>query len=143
VLVGVDDYYNSLPLVNKGNAVTLKVLSEKSEALRRFTLALIKASRYFAANRSVWVDGMARLRPDIARADLEYLWDQFGASWSVNGQLNVAAYQSSTDFLYEQGTFPNEPKIDATDWVDTQFVDAALRQLGVYPNADDPGRAIP
>jgi NitT/TauT family transport system substrate-binding protein len=142
VLVAVDDYYNSLPLVNKGNAVTLKVLSEKSEALRRFTLALIKASRYFATNKSAWVDGMTGLRPDIARSDLEYLWDQFGESWSVNGQLNVGAYQTSTDFLYEQGTFPNEPRISAADWVDTQFVDAALKQLGVYPNVDDPGRSI-
>ena len=61
---------------------------------------------------------MARLRPDVARADLEYLWDQFGASWAVNGQVNVAAYQSSTDFLYEQGTFGNEPRIAATDWVE-------------------------
>jgi NitT/TauT family transport system substrate-binding protein len=143
VLVGVDDYFNSLPLVNKGNAVTLKVLSDKSEALRRFTLALIKTSRYLAENKSAWVDGMARLRPDIARSDLEYLWDQFGASWGVNGQLNLDAYQASTDFLYEQGTFPELAKINAQDWVDPEFVDAALKQVGVYPNVDDPGRAIP
>ena len=41
VLVGVDDYYNALPLVNKGNAVTVKTLTDKAEALRRFTTALI------------------------------------------------------------------------------------------------------
>jgi NitT/TauT family transport system substrate-binding protein len=142
VLVGVDDYYNSLPLVNKGNAVTTRVLNEKPEALRRFTTALIKASRYLAENKSAWVDGMAKLRPDIARADLEYLWDQFGASWAVNGQINMPAYQASTDFLYDQGTFPDQPRIQATDWVDTQFVDGALKQVGVYPNVDDPGRPI-
>jgi NitT/TauT family transport system substrate-binding protein len=142
VLVGVDDYYNSLPLVNKGNAVTTKVLNEKPEALRRFTTALIKASRYLAENKSAWVDGMAKLRPDIARSDLEYLWDQFGASWAVNGQINLPAYQSSTDFLYDQGTFPDQPRIQATDWVDTQFVDGVLKQVGVYPNVDDPGRSI-
>jgi NitT/TauT family transport system substrate-binding protein len=142
VLVGVDDYYNSLPLVNKGNAVTTKVLNEKPEALRRFTTALIKASRYLAENKSAWVDGMAKLRPDIARSDLEYLWDQFGASWAVNGQINLPAYQSSTDFLYDQGTFPDQPRIQATDWVDTQFVDGVLKQVGVYPNVDDPGRPI-
>ena len=141
-IVGVDDYYNSVPLVNKGNAVTLKVLNEKPEALKRFTQALIKTSRYLAENKSAWVDGMAKLRPDIARADLEYLWDQFGASWGVNGQLNVSQYQTSTDFLYDQGTFPDLPKIDATSWTDTQFVDAALKELGVYPNVDDPGRSI-
>jgi len=142
VLVNVDDYFNALPLVNKGNAVTTRVLAEKSEALRRFTVALMKASRFFAENKGGWVDGMARLRPDIARADLEFLWDQFGASWAVNGQLNVSAYQTSNDFLYEQGTFNEAPKIDAKDWVDTQFADAALKTLGVYPKIDDPGRPI-
>ena len=54
----------------------------------------------------------------------------------------VCAYQTSTDFLYEQGTFPDLPRIDATAWTDTEFVDGALKQLGVYPNVDDPGRSI-
>ena len=142
VLVNVDDYFNALPLANKGNAVTTKVLAEKPEALRRFTAALIKASRYLAQNKAAWVDGMARLRPDIARADLEYLWDQFGSSWAVNGQLNLSAYQASTDFLYDTGTFDGVPKIDAKDWADTQFVDAVLKEIGVVPNVDDPGRPI-
>ncbi|HEY1293599.1 MAG TPA: ABC transporter substrate-binding protein [Chloroflexota bacterium] len=142
VLVGVDDYYNSVPLVNKGNAVTTKVLAEKPEALRRFTAAIIKTSRYLADNKSAWVDGMSKLRPDLARSDLEYLWDQFGASWAVNGQLNVSAYQTSTDFLYETGTFPDLPKIGAADWTDTEFVDSVLHDVGVAPNVDDPGRSI-
>ncbi len=142
VLMSADDYYNAVPLVNKGNAVTLSVLRSKPEELRRFTTALIKASRYLAENKSAWVDGMARLRPDIARSDLEYLWDQFGSSWAVNGQINLDAYQSSTDFLYEQGTFGDAPKIQAKDWVDTTFVDSALHDLGVYPKVDDPGRPI-
>ena len=143
VLVDVDDYYNSLPLVNKGNAVTTRVLAEKPDALRRFSVALVKTSRYLAENKSAWVDGMAHVRPDMSRSDLEYLWDQFGSSWAVNGQLNVSAYQTSTDFLYDQGTFTNLPKIDAKDWVNTEFVDAALKELGVYPKVDDPGRPIP
>ena len=142
VLLGVDDYYNAVPLVNKGDAVTMKVLSEKPEALRRFTAALIKASRYLAENKSAWVDAMAKRRADISRADLEYLWDQFGGSWAVNGQMNVGAYQASTDFLYEQGTFKDAPKIEAKDWADTQFVDSVLKELGVYANVDDPGRSI-
>jgi NitT/TauT family transport system substrate-binding protein len=118
------------------------VLAEKAEALRRFTSALIKTSRYLSENKAGWVEAMAKLRPDIARTDLEFLWDQFGASWAVNGQLNLAAYQTSNDFLYDQGTFTDAPKIDATDWADTQFVDAALRELGVYTKLDDPGRPI-
>ena len=142
VLVNADDYFAAVPLVNKGNAVTTKLLAEKPEALRRFTAAIIKASRAFADNKQVWVDGMTKLRPDIARPDLEFLWDQFGSSWAVNAQMNMGAYQSSTDFLYETGTFENAPRIDATEWADTQFVDAVLKDLGVYPKVDDPGRSI-
>jgi NitT/TauT family transport system substrate-binding protein len=142
VLVHVDEYFNALPLVNKGNAVTTRVLAEKPEALRRFTAAIVKASRYLAQNKSAWVDAMAKRRPDITRGDLEYLWDQFGSSWAVNGQLNLSAYQVSTDFLYESGTFNDAPKIAARDWADTQFVDSVLKELGVVPNVDDPGRAI-
>jgi NitT/TauT family transport system substrate-binding protein len=142
VLVNVDDYFNALPLANKGNAVTTKVLAEKPEALRRFTAALIKTSRYLAQNRSGWVEAMAKLRPDITRGDLEYLWDQFGSSWAVNGQLNLTTYQASTDFLYETGTFNDAPRIDARDWADTQFVDSVLKEIGVAPNVDDPGRPI-
>src|SRR5712692_11747059 len=127
ILVNADDYFNAVPLVNKGNAVTTKVLAEKPEALRRFTAAIIKASRFFADNKQAWVDGMLKLRPDIARPDLEFLWDQFGASWAVNGQLNMTAYQTSTDFLYETGTFPDAPRIDAKGWADPQFVDAVLK----------------
>jgi NitT/TauT family transport system substrate-binding protein len=142
VLVNADDYYTAVPLVNKGNAVTTRVLAEKPEALRRFTAAMIKASRYFAGNKQAWVDGMAKLRPDIARTGLEYLWDQFGAAWAVNGQLNVPEYQKSTDFLYDSGTFNDAPRIEATDWTSTQFVDAVLKDIGVYPKVDDPGRPI-
>jgi NitT/TauT family transport system substrate-binding protein len=142
VLVTMDDYFNAVPLVNKGNAVTSKVLADKPEALRRFSAAIIKASRYFADNKAAWVDAMGKLRTDMAKPDLEYLWDQFGASWAVNGQLNMGDYQKSTDFLYESGTFENAPKIEASAWADSQFVDAVLKDVGVYPKVDDPGRTI-
>ena len=131
-----------MPLVNEGSAVTTRVLAEKPEALRRFTAAIIKASRYFAENKQAWVDAIARLRPEIARTDLEFLWDQFGASWAVNGQLNMTAYQTSTDFLYDTGTFVDAPRVQASAWADTQFVDAVLKDIGVYPRVDDPGRTI-
>jgi NitT/TauT family transport system substrate-binding protein len=143
VLVNADDYFNAVPLVNKGNAVTTKVLAEKPEQLRRFTAAIIKASRFFAENKQGWVDGMAKLRPDISKPDLEYLWGEFPAAWAVNAQMNMQAYQTSTDFLYETGDFKDVPKIQAKDWADTQFVASVLSELGVYTNVDVPGRAIP
>jgi len=45
-------------------------------------------------------------------------------------------------FLYETGTFNDAPRIDAKAWADPQFVDAVLKDLGVYPKVDDPGRPI-
>jgi hypothetical protein len=54
----------------------------------------------------------------------------------------MSAYQSSTDFLYETGTFTDAPRIEAKDWASTQFVDAVLKDIGVYPRVDDPGRPI-
>lgn len=142
VLLSMDDYFNAVPLVNKGNAVTTKVLAEKPEVLRRFTAAIVKTSRYLAENKAKWVDAMARLRPDVTRTDLEYLWDQFGTSWAVNGQLNMSDYQKSTDFLYDAGTFEGVERINARGWADTEFVDAVLKDVGVYPKVDDPGRTI-
>src|SRR5437879_2449950 len=142
VLVNADDYFNAVPLVNKGSAVTAKLLAERPEALRRFTAAIIKASRYFAENKSGWVDAMAKIRPDIARTDLEYLWDQFGASWAVNGQLNVTAYQASTDFLYDTGTFPDAPGLQASGSADREFVDAVLKYISVYSRVLDTGQPI-
>jgi NitT/TauT family transport system substrate-binding protein len=143
VLVNADDYFKAVPLVNKGNAVTIKVLNDKPEQLRRFTAAIVKASRYFAENKAGWVDAMAKLRPDIQKPDLEYLWSEFPSAWAVNAQMNMQAYQNSTEFLYETGDFKDVPKIAAGDWADTQFVDSVLKELGVYPKVDDPGRAIP
>ena len=40
--------------------MTTKVLAEKPEALRRFTAAIIKSSRFFAENKQAWVDGWLR-----------------------------------------------------------------------------------
>src|SRR5206468_22980 len=115
MIVGKDSLGSILELQGKSFAIarvgsqdhtlSAKVMAEKPEALRRFTAALIKTSRYLAQNKPGWVDAMAKLRPDITRGDLEYLWDQFGSSWAVNGQLNLTTYQASTDFLYETGTF--------------------------------------
>ena len=56
--------------------------------------------------------------------------------------MNVTDYQKSTDFLYDGGTLNDTPRIEARGWTDTQFVDAVLKDIGVYPKVDDPGRPI-
>ena len=143
VLLSADDYFEALPLVNKGNAVTTRLIAEKPEALRRFTAALIRASRYYAQNKQAWVQDLSELRPDMNRDDLAYLWDNFGAAWAVNGQLNITEYDKTTDFLYESGAFDGKPRILASDWTDTHFVDSVLHDIGVYSDVDTPGRSIP
>ena len=36
-----------------------------------------------------------------------------------------------------------KPRILASDWTDTQFVDSVLHDIGVYSDVDTPGRSIP
>lgn len=141
-LVNVDDYFAAAPIVVKVDAATTKVIAEKAEQLRRFTAAIIKASRAFAQDQKLWVDAIAKRRPDLARADVEGLWPQFKRSWAVNGTLNLVEYQKSAEFLYGTDDFKDTPKIPAQAWADTTFADSVLRELGVIPGADDPGRAI-
>jgi NitT/TauT family transport system substrate-binding protein len=142
LLVNEDAYFKADPAVNKVNAATTKVIKEKPEHLKRFNSAIIKASRAYAANKQTWVDAMKKLRPDLAEADLNNLWDQFKTAWAVNGQLNLDTYQKTADQVYATSDFKDVPKIGVKDWTDTSFVDGFLKQYGVDPSADDPGRKI-
>jgi len=44
---------------------------------------------------------MSTRRPDLARSDLDFLWDQFTTSWGVNGFLNLPQLQKESDFAYQ------------------------------------------
>jgi NitT/TauT family transport system substrate-binding protein len=142
LLVDESAYFKADPAVNKVNAVTVKVLKQKQQELTRFNAAIIKASRAFAANKQAWVSAMKTRRPDIADGDLNNLWDQFKGAWAVNGQINLDVYQKTADQVYATADFKDVPKIGAKDWTDTSFVDAFLKQNGVDPSSDDPGRKI-
>jgi NitT/TauT family transport system substrate-binding protein len=125
------------------NVVATRTLTAQPEQLRRFTAAIVKTARLFQSDKHAWVEAMATRRSDIARADLEFLWDEFTMSWGVNGFLNLSHLQKESDFAYE--TTPDLvplPRIATSDWVDTRFVDAVLKDIGVYPQFDDPGRPI-
>src|SRR5262249_27600796 len=56
ILIDPDTYFDRATVVEKVNAVTGKVMEEKPEHLRRFTAAVLKASRYFAENQEPWVE---------------------------------------------------------------------------------------
>jgi len=140
VLVSPDEFWTTAPLMSNVSAVTTTVLKDKPEALRRYTVAMLQTARYYAQHKTEWVRDMGTLRPDIQPDDLSELWDQFPSAWAVNGQLNVDTFQKTSDYLYATDDFSSVPRIPVTEWVDPEFVDAALSQLGVYPGVDDPGR---
>lgn len=142
ILVDPNTYYETATVVEKVNAVTAKVLEEKPEQLRRFTAAIIKASRHFAENQDAWVDAMIKRRPDIDRKDAVNLWSNFKTSWAVNGLLNLDAYKKSAEFYYQSGTLDKVPKIEVNEWTETRFVDDVLKEIGVNSRFDPPGRTI-
>jgi NitT/TauT family transport system substrate-binding protein len=142
VLVDPDAYFETATVVQKVDAATAKVIQEKPEHLRRFTAAIVKASRHFAENQDAWVDAITKRRPEVDRKDAASLWANFKASWAVNGLLNLDAYKKTADFFYQSGGLDKVPKIDVGEWADRRFVDDVLKEIGVYSKFDPPGRGI-
>lgn len=142
VLLDHEAFHNAAPLVQKVNAVTLRTARERPEVVRAFTAAIVKASRHFAENKAAWVDAIARRRTDIGRPELGDLWDIYRTSWAVNGLMNLGEYVRTADFLYQTDDFKQVPKIPVWDWADTRFLDAVLKEIGVYGRFDSPGRQI-
>ena len=142
VLVDHNTYFENAPVVEKVNAVTTKTLDEKPEQLRRFTSAILKASRHFAENQDAWVAAMTKRRPDVDRNDVAGLWTGFKSSWAVNGLMNPDAYKKTADFFDQAGLLDKVPKIEVADWADTRVVDGVLKEIGASANADSIGRAL-
>jgi NitT/TauT family transport system substrate-binding protein len=142
ILVDPNTYFETATVVEKVNAVTAKVLQEKPEHLRRFTAAIMKASRHFAENQDAWVQAMTKRRPDIERKDAVGLWNNFKTAWAVNGLMNLEAYKKSADFFYQSGILDKVAKIEVGEWTETRFVDEVLKEIGVYTKFDPPGRPL-
>jgi NitT/TauT family transport system substrate-binding protein len=142
ILVDHNTYFENATVVEKVNAATAKVVEEKPEQLRRFTAAILKTSRHFAENQEAWVNAITKRRQKLQRSDAINLWNGFKTSWAVNGLLNLASYQKTADFYYQSGTLDKAPKIEVQEWADTRFVDDVLKEIGVNPRFDPPGRTI-
>jgi NitT/TauT family transport system substrate-binding protein len=142
ILASFDEVNKAVPSWPAGQVVTAQVARDKAEQLRRFTRAVVKASRYFATNKQAWVDAMATRRTDMKPADLGELWDLYQHAWSVNGGMNLDDYEKGADLLYSTSPdFAQVPRIGLSEWADSQFVDTALREAGVDASMDVPGRA--
>ena len=140
ILVDHNTYFENAAVVEKVNAVTTKVMDEKPEQLRRFTAAILKASRLFAENQESWVAAITKRRPDVDRQDAANLWTGFRTAWAVNGLMNLETYKKSADFFYQAGILEKVPRIEVGEWTDTRFVDGVLREIGVNAKLDPTGR---
>jgi NitT/TauT family transport system substrate-binding protein len=142
ILVTPDEFWGTAPLMSNTSAATANVARDKAEELRRYSKAMLLTARHYAERKEAWVADMGKLRPDIQAADLNELWDQFKSAWAVNGQLNLDTFQKTSDYLYATEDFKDIPRMEAREWIDTRFMDAALGEVGVYPGIDDPGRSV-
>jgi NitT/TauT family transport system substrate-binding protein len=142
ILVDHNTYFENATVVEKVNAATTKVIEEKPEQLRRFTAAIVKASRHFAENQEAWVAAITKRRAKLDRKDAMNLWSGFKTSWAVNGLMNLETYKKTADFFYQTAAFEKVPKIEITEWTEPRFLDDVLREIGVNGKFDLPGRTI-
>jgi len=140
VLVDQDAYFAAAPLVNKVNAVTARVLEERSADVDAVIRALVRISRDFAADPDLWVSSMAAALPDTDAALLADLAPSFAQSWTVNGGMSAAALDYSARWLYATDDFAGLPSLTLRDWVDFAPLDRALADLGRVAGHDPSDR---
>jgi NitT/TauT family transport system substrate-binding protein len=71
---------------------------------------------------------------------LETLASAYRKSWSVNGGLNLEEIKYTTDTDYTGPDFKDLRRVEPKSWIDTSFVDQALKQLGTERGMDETGR---
>lgn len=139
LLVDQAPYYAAVPVINKVNVVTQKVLDERADDVQGVIRALIKLSRDFAADPDSWAEAMVPYAPNTDEAGLQALAATFAGTWSVNGGMNETDLQYTQDWLYSTEDFVNVPAVTIDQWVDFGPVDAVLAEVGTV-DGDAPGR---
>lgn len=139
VLIDQNAFFHAAPFVSKVSVVTADTATAKQPQVEGMVAAIIRASRDFARDPERWVRAMAAARPDVKHADLETLAAAYRQAWSVNGGLNVHNLDFTTETVYRDPNFAGLRRITAAEWVDTSFIDAALRGIGVDRSADPRG----
>ena len=138
MLVQPDDFFAAAPVVNKLNVVPDTVLAARRDDVAAVVRALVKASRDLAADHDLWIEAMAKARPDVDRKTLATLARLFAGSWSVNGGLNREELEATAAWAFGGAEFAGLPPIATEDWVDFGFVAEVLEAEGVAPANDRP-----
>lgn len=140
ILIDQAPYYAAVPVINKVNVVTQKVLDERGAEVEGVIRALIKISRDFAADPNAWAAAMVPYAPNTDEAGLQTLAATFAGSWSVNGGMDRDALQYTQDYLYTTEDFAGVAPVTLDQWVDFGPVDAVLAGLSTVEGADPAGR---
>lgn len=139
VLVDPEAYFAAAPVLNKVNVVPDSVLRDRRDEVEKVVRAIVKASRSFAREPSLWVDAMAAARPDVGRDTLETLAKSFVPAWSVNGGLNRAEIAATVDWTYATPDFAGLRKVGIDEWVNLSVITDVLKSEGIAPGDDQPG----
>jgi NitT/TauT family transport system substrate-binding protein len=131
VLLDQSAFFRAAPFISKVSVVTTDTAAAKGPQIESVVRGIIAASRDFAREPKRWVDAMVAARPDVKRADLEVLATTYRQAWSVNGGLNVKNIAFTTDTVYRDPEFDGLRHVAASEWVDTSFIDTALKSVGV------------
>ncbi|MFB9224844.1 ABC transporter substrate-binding protein [Paracoccus cavernae] len=140
VLVTVEDYYKSAPVVSKVNAVKTATLESRGPEVEAVIEALTLAARDMAADKTAWPEAMAALRPDVDPAVLATLGEAFLTSWSVNGGLQKDELAYTQSWLAEDPEFADLGKVALADWVDFAPADKVLAKIGAVDGGDPVSR---
>ncbi len=130
VMVDETNFYRLAPFVGKLNVVTSAVAAAKAKEIAGVVRGLLMALNDFATKPGLWVDAMAKARPDVDRAVLQQLAETYRQQWSVNGGLDPEKLKFTTDMLYKTADFRDLRRVEPAEWIDRSFIDAALGSAG-------------
>jgi NitT/TauT family transport system substrate-binding protein len=126
VMVDQGDFYRLAPFVGKLNVVTAAVATAKAKEIGGVVSGILAALHDFAAKPGRWVDAMAAARPDVDRGVLQSLGETYRQQWAVDGGLDPEKLKFTTDTLYRTGDFQGLRRVAPAEWIDRDFLDAAL-----------------
>lgn len=136
ILVDAEAFYRAAPVLTKVNVVSANVLEKRGEEVDAVLEALTLAARDFARDPQLWVDAMARARPDVPAATLDELSKLYARSWTVNGGLQMADVNYTLTWFEESGALGADVKIPAGFWTRFEPMDRVLEKIGVSADGD-------
>jgi NitT/TauT family transport system substrate-binding protein len=140
IMVNQADFFRDAPFITKINVITDDVAKARPKDVAAVVRGVMLASRDFAKSPALWVNAMAKLRPDVKPSDLTALAAAYRTSWSVNGGIDINAIKFTTAALYRGPDFKDLKRVEPADWIDTSYIDGVLKSAGVDRSMDAPAR---